>query len=772
MKNCKKTTALLIILIGLNMSLTSCKNHAKSNISVATNIPTIDEISGKWIASDTMAIEPSIRNFRGQALLNRDVTSVSWFVSAPFSGGHHTGTLKINGITPEASHFRWQPYQALRKATVNGIEIHSTTRMLVEDNAIMWEIDITNKDNEEKSVQIDLDMIGYISQYEDGKWNWWYPYPDWDGKRSEHRNPAIEGMRKHITSNRTEQETNWPKDNAILNSPHFSTHKEAQNIYIQDKNTPAISAFSLVTKPDSLSVRNCGGNAKWNVTLASGKSKTIKYFLSYNNNLETLKTQTQNWQNTFDTTFASIKTKWEDKWQNLFKPNNNLVSGCFPVLETNDEKVKRVYYTGATTLLYLLNTNLPEHKRVYLTGGPRWGATTTFFWDIAIWSELWAVVDPEMMKEHIMAWIEIDPNLHYGKDNLGGNGVGNGYSANYWCLFRIIRAYIATTGDYEFLDTKIGAKTVMAHLESYALNWQNLSNYGKKGYENELYHLADFGANPANLLECVPTYVHIVPSFNIGYVWMMRETAKLHYQKNNIAKAKALEEQVKSMTQSILKLYAGKGVWNSLYPNNKTVEVRHVLDFIYFGKYLANDVSLEIRNEMMDFLNTELRTDSWMRAQSLKDIAAKDSDRPDHGPLGSFDGWIPEVMDAMSNMDYTTDALAFYRAIEPVTHEGSWAQARELWGEDKLNKTARVRIADRGWNNRESSSGIGISQVMLKNFFGFYPEIHNAPLLNYDTWPINGKATLHHVFYENDYYRIEFIDNKPVMVKEEPATHP
>ncbi|TWO34678.1 hypothetical protein E1J38_002135 [Seonamhaeicola sediminis] len=752
----------------LTLAIVGCKNQSKSDVDTITNVPTLDEVSGIWMASDTMAIEPSVRNFRGQALLNRDMTSVSWFVSAPYSGGHHTGTLKINGKTPKASLFRWQPYQALRKGNMDGLDITSATRMLVENDAIMWEVEIINTEKIRKNVQIDLDMIGYISQYKEGDWKWWYPFPDWEGKRSEGRDGNIEAMRRHIVDGETEPEMSWPSDNEILNATHFQAQKVNQSVVIQDNNTTAVSAFALATAPDNLRVMNSGGTAGWHVELGPNESKKIKYFLTYGDNATTIHRNVNDWTIKFDSLFLSTKTNWENKWQQLFTPNNDLVSGCFPVLETDDAKAKRVYYNGPLTMLYLLNTNLPQHDRVYLTGGPRWGATTTFFWDIAIWSELWAVVDPEMMKEHIMAWIEIDPNLHYGKDNFGGNGVGNGYSANYWCLFRIIRAYIAATGDYAFLDDEIGDKSVISHLESYALNWQNLSNYGKAGYENDLYKLADFGANPWNLLECVPTYIHTVPSFNIGYVWMMRETAKLHEKRGNNSKAISLRNKADEMSKKILELYAGNGVWNSLYPNNKKVEVRHVLDFIYFGKYLSNDVDPKIRKEMMDFLNTELRTDLWMRAQSLDDIAAKDSDRPDHGPLGSFDGWVPEVMDAMVNMDYAKDALTFYHDIEPVTYEGAWAQARELWGEDKLNKTAKVRIADRGWNNRESSSGIGISQVMLKNFFGFNPQIDSEkPLdMNHDDWPFKGRGKLHHVYFNEKYYRIEFMDNKPVMVKE------
>lgn len=220
------------------------------------------------------------------------------------------------------------------------------------------------------------------------------------------------------------------------------------------------------------------------------------------------------------------------------------------------------------------------------------------------------------------------------------------------------------------------------------------------------------------------------------------------------------------MTETILELYAGNGAWNSLHPDNKKVEVRHVLDFIYFGKFLADDVTSEIKEEMMDFFRRELRTDTWMRAQSLLDGAADYSDRPDHGPLGSFDGWIPEAMDAMDKLGYSDEALKFYRDIEPVTYEGGWAQARELWGENKLNTMARVRIADRGWNNRESSSGIGISQTMLKNFFGFNPQFNGEVLQKKEKWPVNNESKIHHLYYRGSYYTLEFQNGSPVMVKE------
>ncbi len=774
----KNATAVLTVFFGLFV-IVSCKNNRKADKDIERNIPSLEELSGLWVSGDTMAMEPSIRNFRGQALVNRDLTSVSWFVSAPYSGGYHTGTIRLNGKIPKASHFRWQPFQALRKGEIDSWKITSSTRMLFEEDAVMWQVEITNEWKEERNLNIDLDMIGFNSKY-GGDWQWWYPYPKMTGKTTI-RDEEVENVRKNIGKGQIQKDTivyelingkptsqksliTGPSDSEILNCKKYTSHKQQNSIFIHDTETGALTAFSLVTKPDSLAVKSCGGTAFWNVNIKPGETYAIQYLMAYGDKQEPMKQQLQNWSEGFLSYFESIKSDWENKWKQIFTPGNDLISGCFPVLETDDPLAKKVYYTSPLTMLYLINTNLPEHEKVFLTGGPRWGASVTFFWDITLWSELWAVVDPVMMKEHISSWIKIDPSKYYGKDNFGGKGVGNGYSANYWALYQLIHDYITVSGDFAFLDEKIEGKTILQHLEKYATNWENISVYGQDGCTNEIYKLADFGDDEWNLLECVPTYKHIVPSFNIGYSWMMRETAKFYRKRGNIEKADSLEQQASEMLKRILDLYAGDGAWYSLYPDNKKIEVRHCLDFSFFGKYVPDDIPQGIKDEMIDFLYRELMTDKWMRAQSLLDVAAGQSDRCDHGPLGAFDGWPADIMDALTQMGYPQKALDFYHAVEPVTYEGIWSQAHELYGENKRNKHAKVRIAERGWHNRESSSGIAFAQVMLRDFFGFCPGIAGDVFKVNPGWAFNGK--LYHVLYGGEYYTLEYKDGKPVMTKE------
>lgn len=759
-------------------TISACSNYTERE-KIYQNIPTLEELSGVWVSTDTVEMEPSIRNFRGQALVNRDLTSISWFVSAPYSGGYHTGTLRINGKTPRINSFRWQPYQALRRGQFEGLDLLSSTRMLFEKDGIMWQVEIKNTTNENKKVRIDLDLIGFISKY-GGDWQWWYPYPKLDGMVTK-RDEEVENIRKHLGEPVHQAEgyqwelingkpaliraiLKWPTDEEILTAKKYHAVVENNNICVFDHETDAKTAFRLVTLPDKITGKKSGGTATWDWTIAPGETKTIRYIMTYGDDTATMHKNLNAWSASFDDTFASVQKNWEEKWNMIFKPNNPLISGCFPILETNDKKVWKVYYTGPLTMLYLLNTNLPQHKKVNLTGGPRWGASITFFWDITLWSTLWSVVDPAMMKEHLSSWIRIDPSKFYGKDNFGGKGVGNGYSANYWALFQMIRDYIAATGDEQFLKDTINGKTVLQHLEDYSLNWKKISLYGQEGCTDDLYKLADFGDDEWNLLECVPTYKHIVPSFNAGYAWMMREMAKIYTMLGDNEKAAVMDSLATDMIQRILKLYAGNGVWYSLYPNGKKIEVRHCLDFFFIGKYIPKDIPETIKNEMMDFLYRELMADHWMRAQSVDDIAAAQSDRPDHGPLGAYDGWPAETMDALTQMGYPQKALDFYRAIEPVTYEGIWAQAHELWGENKKTVHARVRIAERGWHNRESSGGVSLSQVVLKDFFGFYPQINGTPLREHA--PLDLSGNLYHVYYKNTYYTISLKNGKTKMIRE------
>ncbi|MGV3510090.1 MAG: hypothetical protein ACO1N7_12435 [Sphingobacteriaceae bacterium] len=767
----------------LLFAVATLSSHAQQTKQlVEKNIPTLEEVSGVWINADTISMTPSVRNFRAQASVNHDMASISWFASAPYSGGYHSGVLRVNGKTPRAQLFRWYPWQALRKASSSIYKISTAVKMVPENNAVMWEITIENPTSKTQHYDIEQDLIGFISHYPKDAWPWGYPYPTLKGKTNARSDEIVnvianigidpkkakaivaEPMDSNFDSTKVAKIT-WPSDKEILASSKYRVLNRTNNqLIIADTETDALTGFRLVDVPTKLMAKNSGGTAYWSFNLKPGASKKIRFFMTYANNKSELTANLNTWGNTFSSTFANVEVMWKSRWQEMFKPNNSVFSGCFPVLKTEDKAVSKIYYTGPLTLLYMLNTNLPTQKRVILTGGPRWGATVGFFWDNTEWSQMMALVDPVMMKQQLISSIHIDPNKYFGIDNYTGKGVGNGYVANYWALFQLIRSYITVTKDYAFLNERVDGKKVIDYLNDYAYKWKKISIYGKEGATDDVYRLADFGSDPWNVLECVPTYIHVIPSFNAGYVWMMRETSKFYEYLNDPAKADAIKTDADDMMQRLLKLYAGNGIWYTLFPNNKKVEVRHILDFMYFGKYLNNDLTPEMRKDMVNFVEMELLTDKWMRALSLKDGAAKHSDRPDHGPLGAFDGWPPATVDAFVQMGYSDKALNFYKSVLPVTYEGCWSQSHELWGDDKFTTNARVRIPERGWHCREAAAGIDFSQVVLKCFMGFNPEINGKTIQ--PTEKIDFAGTLHHVLYGGKYYSVTYNNGKTTMVDE------
>jgi hypothetical protein len=96
-----------------------------------------------------------------------------------------------------------------------------------------------------------------------------------------------------------------------------------------------------------------------------------------------------------------------------------------------------------------------------------------------------------------------------------------------------------------------------------------------------------------------------------------------------------------------------------------------------------------VRNEMVDFVQKELLVEKWMRAQSMLDMAAANSNRPDHGPMGAYDAWPAVTVDAMCAVGYWEKAIPFLRRTRAAIYEGAYAQAHEFYGPRRSEYDAR-----------------------------------------------------------------------------------
>ena len=667
-------------------------------------IPSADELAGQWMSFGDLHTLPTINNALGGCQVGTDLFSVQALEFPPYcqGGGSRNGqnpagsvrildyspqfgsngSLRVNGELVATATFRWFPYQVRRRASVgNGsLQLESATRL--RQRTVLWQLVIKNTGPRSQHTTIEATLLGMIRRVPDG-WTWDIPRPE--------------------------------------NPQEFKADLAAgdRNLIIRDQRTPTCVVFAFGSHdPDHIVPQQAGGTATWNLQLSPGDSVTIEAAMAVGDQESQVMAAATDSVHEFSTMCEESRREWEDTFTAAFRPGNTLFSGHLPTLETADPNIRRVYYMSVASLLAMFRRNFPVAPHAYITASPQYGASLMYFWDTFTWATIHALLDPVDMKNMLRRWLGLNIHSCYAQDMLTGRGVGPWYSFNDFVVFNQFATYVRITGDTKFLDEQVAGRSVMDQLEQMALWWKRLV----KPYSP----LADYGA-AWNLLECVPTYTHVVVSLNAANVWMMRQAAELRAARGETSRAAGLREQASRLAGEVLKLYVpGAGYWNTVQSDGARIPVRHCIDFFTVAYCMAGDLSAVMKREMTDFVKKQLLTAHWMRALSLEDPAAPESNRPDHGPMGAYDAWPPFTMEALGRLGDWRSATAFLRRCAKVTEEGPYGQSHELLitGFD-----SPVRKALRGEQVYNASCSGAFAEIIIRNFFGLQGHYDGTPEL-------------------------------------------
>jgi hypothetical protein len=678
-------------------------------------VPALDEMAGDWLPMKDVANPPDVNNFHDMLIINRDLTSYfcnpgAWlwgWGDEKWSAGYPLVTLTIAGKEYPATECRWYPYRALRRnSDCIGLAVETDTRMINEQRAVLERIEIGNPATTKTNIELTLSVSGILE----------------------------------------------PDGISVLNT---------------NQRPGFIAVICPATKPDVVTSEKGMVCWHWNIALPASGKKELGFAAGDGDatNLPTVQANVTHWRKHFPAEFDNFKKCWEQRWTDAFTPGNHHFSGSLPTLVTDNAALKRNYYMGIVTMLELERTQFQVHPRSFITSGER-APGTQFYWDASMQSAVWALLEPAGMKATLRRWLvqnvrngtTIDLSQTNGFDATAYDRI-NGYAFNACNIFQTSLTYLRVTGDTNFLDEKLeDGKTVLQRMDEMATDWKTLVHPDSP--------LADYGEN-RNLLECAPAYIGRVASCNAQNVWMMREDAALQTLKGDAARAQALRDDAEKLLPAVLSLYkADDGVWYGLHDNGQRVELRHCVDYIYVGNALANDLAPDVRREMADFVKRELLQRDWMRAMSLKDAAAAISDRPDHGPMGAYDGWPALTAGTMWRLGFSNEAFDFYCRTAEVTEEGPFAQAREFYGPRREQFDAPVRIAERDGCMKECISGVAFADVVISTFFGFAPSLDGKNILVDPQRPMPFTGKLLHLSSRGEKMTLIANKNKIVAVTE------
>lgn len=592
-------------------------------------IPTLGELESAEISHDLSDhySPPAITNFHSAIQANFDLTAVKSFTSPPLSSGESSSPhLYLNGryfnsYGPEIS-FKWRPDRIVRKAHHREIACRSVTALIDGRPAGLIVVELENTSNRAKELTLSFRIDSAVTS-KSGAWDVAEPPQEDDNERS--------------------------------------VNEEGGYVTFRSRKSQAVALQGVTPSPDWLTGKKIG----YKFSLPGGKKRKIYFFYLLGSNERELEGLFGRYSGEPERYLEEAKESWNKEIASIFTPGSGDYSGYLPILRTTNEDLKRIYYFTILGTVY--HKRFFDDRKTYVTLMPRYWQTTTFLWDISLSSVLFANLDPNFLKNYIEDCLRIDVHNHHSIENMTGSGAGPWYSVNDFALIKMAYNYLRYNGDLAWLEKRINGRAILDHLKDLATHWKDLDVNG--------HGLADYGGVD-NLLECVYSYVHEVPSLNAANVFNLKVLSLLFEKVGRKKVANDLRKQAQSIAEQVNQLYVkGGGYWRSRLPDGSTTEVNHCYDFLTILETFSDHLDSSQQDEMIENFVEELMTPTWMRALSPADDDATTSVRPDHQWLGAYTAWPAISVLGMFKNGYTELASKWLEGLAQTAKQGPFGQA-------------------------------------------------------------------------------------------------
>jgi len=522
--------------------------------------------------------------------------------------------------------YTWHPHCVVREQIADDLRFRTTLAMPPENRAVLQRIEIQNLGKARRTVSLGFSMRAGV----------------------------------------TKKTSPWFNNSPAESDNQLSWNAERSRLTFEARHSAAASAQGIHPPAQRVVAENM---LMYEFSLGPGEKRALHYVNAIAENAAAANQMHDQLQATFDNAMDENERAFERLVRSAFTPGNSDFSGHLPQLITKDETLWNLYHNGFKNLLSARRRSPDSaYGPTFITLSGHVLPTLSFPWDTALSGLSLALLDPEPLRNLVEVWFQQDMHMYLATDHVSGKGVGQWYGVNDMAIVSCARDYLRVTGNFAWLDKRIGNRSVLDHLSDHALHWKKLQTTD--------HGLGNYG-NIENLLEVVSTYLHEVAGMNAGNVSSMRFVAALLDRKGDNAGAQKLRAEARDLAERIQRLLYvdGKGWWRCGQPDGSYNEVRHCYDFLAVLDNMADDLTSKQKQEMAHFFWEQLHSRVWMRALASGDTDASWNIRPDHSCLGAYAAWPPMSAKGLYKIDSPSRIAPWLRELAKAGNQGPIGQA-------------------------------------------------------------------------------------------------
>ena len=691
-------------------------------------IPTLDSLAATPIRRKYIDLFnlPIAMNDWGSAQVVKSVTALSAISFPPYSccgipevtwspGFINTCEIFVDNQLPSTLGppeneviYRWYPHRVEREQTALGLKIQSTVFLPPKTRAVVMVVKVTNLGSSLHAARLGFDMRAAVTK----KTTAWFAQMPGEG----------------------DNRLTWDASRSRLT--------------FESSHAPASSAQGMQPSASRLA---SGNVLEYDIEFEPGQTKTLTYVNAVADSPMGANALVDQLQSKISELLSENEATFRRLIQSAFTPGNSDFSGHLPKLETDDEALWNLYHNGFRNLLTARRVSPDSvYGATYLTLSGHVLPTLSFPWDTSLTSLSLAFLDPEPLRNLVEVWFTQDLHKHLATDYVTGQGVGPWYGVNDMATVRCARDYLRVTGNFGWLDKRVGEKTVIDHLYGHATHWKTL----KGGIEG----LGDYGTIE-NILEVVSTYLHQIAGMNAGNVDSMRFLAELYDRRGEQSRATQLRQDALALADRINRLLyvEGKGWWRCGQPNGSYNEARHCYDFLAVLDNMSDLLSPTQKREMAAYFWDQLATRKWMRALSSGDPDASWNPRTDHSCLGAYAAWPPMSAKGLYKIETPARIVPWLREVSRTGNQGPIGQAHFAEQVFPTVDGAAAKAANDAPYQEDWSciAGGAFTDLVIDSIFGVTPTLYDGLKATPRLTGFDGNARLVGLRYQGELFNID-----------------